>query len=65
MGKMKKRILPLYYCQCCMGCKYRSASMKTLFDDSWLDKCADTNGINIVTIIPKVLYVINWCKRKK
>lgn len=62
---MKNKIFPLYYCRCCKNCKYRSENMKSLFQDQWLLVCADINGVGIITIIPKILYVIDWCKLRK
>lgn len=56
---MKK--LPIYYCACCKNCKYRDKT-KSLFDGGLVLSCADINGIGMSTIIPNVLYVINWCK---
>lgn len=61
----KNKTFPLYYCHCCKNCKYRDKNMKSLFNDWWLVKCADINGINIRVIIPRILYVIDWCKIKK
>lgn len=60
----QRKIFPIYYCRCCRKCKYRSKT-KSLFDESDLVLCADINGISIITIIPKVFYVINWCKLQK
>lgn len=39
--------------------------MKSLFDDSYVVYCADINGLGITTIIPKILYVVDWCKISK
>ena len=61
---MKNKVLPLYYCRCCKNCKNRNNNMKSLFNDNWLVNCADINGIDIITIIPRILYVVNWCKMK-
>ena len=61
---MKK--FPIYYCKCCKKCRYKNKNkMKSHFDDDYLLYCADANGIGIVTIIPNILYVINWCKKRK
>ena len=62
---MKKRF-PIYYCKCCKKCRYRDKNkMKSLFDDGYVVSCADINGLGITTIIPKVFYVIDWCKISK
>ena len=57
---------PIYYCKCCKKCKYRDKDkMKSLFNDEYLVNCADINGIGITTIIPNILYIIDWCKISK
>ena len=62
---MKKKRFPIYYCRCCRKCKCRDKT-KSLFDDmQCLCKYCDFNGLGIITIIPKIFYVINWCKLQK
>ena len=60
------KTFPIYYCKCCKKCRYRDKSkMKHLFNDKYLVDCADINGIAIITIIPNIFYIINWCKISK
>ena len=57
----KKKKLPLFiYCAACRTCKYRK--FENLFDYKSMLDCADCNGINVQTLIPFVLWRVNWCK---
>ena len=59
-GKWKK--LPLVYCAACRKCKRRDPEWKNLFDTWYLVRCTDINGTHIRTIIPGVLWCVDWCK---
>lgn len=57
---MKKRFPLFIYCAACRTCKYRK--FKNLFDCKSMLDCADCNGLSIQTIIPFVLWRVDWCK---
>ena len=56
---MKKKFL-FVYCGACRTCRYRR--FKNLFDFKSMLDCADCNGLSIQTIIPFILWRVNWCK---
>lgn len=53
---------PLVYCKVCRKCKNRDKEWKNLFDTDYLVKCCDINGTHIKTIIPGILWHVDWCK---
>ena len=56
---MKKA--PIFvYCAACKNCKRRK--FKSLFDDKAMLDCCDINGISVKTIIPVILWAVDWCK---
>lgn len=60
---MKKKT-PLYiYCAECRTCARRN--FKSLFDYKSMLDCADCNGLSVKTVIPFVLWKIDWCKKYK
>lgn len=65
-NKNMRKIFPICYYKCCKGCKYNNLPT-SLWDDRHLFWCnrADHNGIGIKSIIPNILYVVDWCKIRK
>lgn len=61
---MKRKIYPITYCHCCRKCKYRDKT-KSLFDTSIVADCVNINDIGAIEPIPKLFYVINWCKSQE
>lgn len=60
---MKKKIkLPLIYCGICRRYKNRNRQWKNLFDTDYYVQCCDINGAHIKTIIPGILWCVDWCK---
>ena len=62
----RKKLFPLFiYCAACRTCRHRQ--FKNLFDCKSMLDCADCNGLSVQTIIPFVLWRVDWCKlyRKK
>lgn len=69
MITMKNKILnklraPVFlYRQCCKTCKYKQSH---LFDmHEFVNCCADINGTFITTVVPWLLWKVNWCKLYK
>lgn len=53
---------PLIYCRACKNCKHRNPEWKNLFDTWHFVRCTDVNGTHIKTIIPFILWSVDWCK---
>lgn len=65
MKKLKKPKwlqFPLIYCWRCRKCVNRCNEWKNLFDTDYFVRCTDVNGTHIRTIIPRLLWVVDWCK---
>lgn len=59
----KKKLFPLFvYCAACRTCRHRWFK---IFDDKSMLACADCNGLSVKTVIPFVLWKIDWCKKYK
>lgn len=54
--------LPLIYCKACKKCECRNPEWKNLFDTWYFVRCTDVNGTHIKTVIPGVLWCVDWCK---
>lgn len=64
MKNQKRFKLPLIYCGVCRNCKNRNKNWKNLFNTYHYVRCGDVNGTHIRTIIPGILWCVDWCKLK-
>lgn len=53
---------PLIYCRVCKNCKNRNSEWRNLFDTWHFVRCTDINGTHIKTVIPFILWSVDWCK---
>ena len=54
--------LPLIYCRACKNCENRNPEWKNLFNTWYFVRCTDINGTHIKTVIPFILWSVDWCK---
>lgn len=62
INKPKWLKLPLIYCLICRKCANRDKEWKNLFDTYYYVHCGDINGTHIRTIVPGLLWIVDWCK---